>query len=142
MMRPGTAPWTTVAIRANENATATPGTTCSVVPSSPRTSRSTNRAYMKVARNTPSVAWLRWSRRNVRSTRGENCRLANCSTITVTENTSAVSVRDEDAIAESSSRALSGPPLKPTRRSSSASRASSSTRAKATAAISSTIRSG
>ena len=107
---------TDTSTRANDTATATPGTNWFGPPSPPRTFRSTSRAKTKVARNTPRVTWLRGSRKNVRSTRGENWLLASCRTTIVTEKTSAVRVRVDEAMEESNSLALSGPPLKPTRR--------------------------
>ena len=57
-----------------------------------------------------SVTWSKRSRRNVRSTRGENCPLVSCSTTIVIENTSAVNEIIELTMADSSVRAPSGPP--------------------------------
>ena len=74
------------------------------------TLRSTMTAYTKVATKTPSEALrLSRSRRNVRSTRGENWLLVSCSTTMVIEKTRPVKVIIDVVMADSTSRAPSGP---------------------------------
>jgi hypothetical protein len=84
--------------------TARPGTSTSAP-----TSRSTISEYSAVATNVPKQCWLGRSRRNVRSTRGENWVLASCSATIVIENTVPVNAIVEPEMAERTWRALSGP---------------------------------
>ena len=76
-----------------------------------RTCTSTIREYTKVAVKTPRATWLPRSRRNVRSTRGENWLLASCSATIVIVNTSPVNVIMDVAMVVSSCWALVGPPV-------------------------------
>ena len=62
--------------------------------------------------NTPSGIWLPRSRRNVRSTRGENWLEASWSTTIVIVNTSPVTVIIDAAIVAKICSALVGPPSK------------------------------
>ncbi len=56
-------------------------------PIEPVMARWTTMEYTKVETNTPRENWMVRSRRNPRSTRGENCPLVSCSTTIVIENT-------------------------------------------------------
>ena len=75
------------------------------------TLRSTVRAYVKVPSSTASATWTNRSRAKVRRTRGEYWVLASWSVTTVSEKVSDVTVMSDVAMADSTVRAASWPPL-------------------------------